>query len=240
MHSRCCWPPDSAAAGLRRDASRTSFHRPARVRHSSTRASVGLCAGRPVEPQPGQHVVGDRHRRERVRLLEHHADRRRASVSRWSGRRCRPGRQEHRAGQAGAGNQLVHPVEDPQERRLAAAGRPDQGGHRPAGMSRRPGRAPVGAEPRAHVDGVQPRGRQVGRGGDRIKVGDLVGLEWFGLCPGRASSYGTLLQALHGQDRGLLSQPERTGGAGGRRVNAERGGGERRRSGGAGGGAGAA
>ena len=34
MHSRCCWPPDSAPPGCR-SRSRTSFHSPALVRHSS-------------------------------------------------------------------------------------------------------------------------------------------------------------------------------------------------------------
>ena len=38
MHSRCCWPPDSAEPGCL-SRSRTSFHSPARVRDSSTSAS---------------------------------------------------------------------------------------------------------------------------------------------------------------------------------------------------------
>ena len=35
MHSRCCWPPDSAPPGWP-SRSWTSFHSPAAVRHSST------------------------------------------------------------------------------------------------------------------------------------------------------------------------------------------------------------
>ena len=43
--------------------------------------------------------------------------------------------EEHRAGQRRARHQLVHAVEDPQERRLAAAGRADQRGHPLASIS---------------------------------------------------------------------------------------------------------
>src|SRR5690606_17815154 len=81
------------------------------------------------QPQAGQHVVADRHGRERVRLLEHHAD---------------PAAQEHRvdravvdglaveqdpAGDARERRLLVHPVDAADECRLAAAGRADDGGH---------------------------------------------------------------------------------------------------------------
>ena len=51
MHSRCCWPPDSAPPGCRRRL-RTSFHSPARRRLDSTSASLsphldaGQLAGR--------------------------------------------------------------------------------------------------------------------------------------------------------------------------------------------------
>ncbi len=38
MHSRCCWPPESAIPGWL-SRSRTSSHRPPRSRHSLTRAS---------------------------------------------------------------------------------------------------------------------------------------------------------------------------------------------------------
>src|SRR5262249_18481805 len=82
----------------------------------------------PVDPRPEGDVVEDR-LRERVRLLEDHAD---ATA------------QHHRidvrtievvtvdgdaARDAGAGNAVVHPVETTQEGRLSAAGRADEGRH---------------------------------------------------------------------------------------------------------------
>ena len=71
-----------AAAGRRRgpmpglpSRSLTSSHRPAPRSDASTRSSqVGLRLAA-VEPQAGGDVVEDRHRRERVGLLEDHADR---------------------------------------------------------------------------------------------------------------------------------------------------------------------
>src|SRR5216684_7594574 len=80
-----------------------------------------------IEPDAERDVLVDRHRKRR-RLLEHHAD---------------PGAQqieielgvenvdlvEHQlAGGALPRVEIVHPVEDPQQSRLAAAGRPDEGG----------------------------------------------------------------------------------------------------------------
>ena len=74
MHRRCCCPPDSAEPGWS-SRSLTSSHSPPRRRQRSIRSARAdrddLHAG---ELQPGGHVVGDRHGRERVRLLEHHAD----------------------------------------------------------------------------------------------------------------------------------------------------------------------
>ena len=73
MHSRCCWPPESAKP----DSSSwclTSPQRPARVRASSTRSfCLGLLQLPAVDPRPVGDVVVDR-LGERVGLLEHHAD----------------------------------------------------------------------------------------------------------------------------------------------------------------------
>ena len=74
MHSRCCWPPDRSPPG-RPSRSLTSCHSPAFVRQlsiSSARPDRATLV--PVSLRPGQHVLGDRHGGERVRLLEDHAD----------------------------------------------------------------------------------------------------------------------------------------------------------------------
>ena len=105
----------------------TSFQRPARVRHSSTSASLSETL-RARELEPGEHVVADRHRRERVRLLEHHADARPHL-----GRAQLPAVDVDAveldpAGDLRARDHLVHPVQHAQERRLAAARRADERG----------------------------------------------------------------------------------------------------------------
>jgi hypothetical protein len=93
---------------------------------------VGLGLPQPlaVELLAGEHVVRDRHRRERVRALEHHAD----LAAHGDGIDPRSVQvdavDEDRALDVGAGDDLVHAVQRPQERRLPAAGRADQGGHR--------------------------------------------------------------------------------------------------------------
>ena len=72
MQSRCCWPPESSPPrALRRF--RTSFQSPAFVSISSTRPSASRAAD-PAEAEARKHVVVDRHRRERVGLLEDHPD----------------------------------------------------------------------------------------------------------------------------------------------------------------------
>ena len=73
MHRRCCWPPESAPPGAS-SRSFTSFHRPARVRQRSTSSSASCRHVDAGELQAGQHVLADGHGRERVGLLEHHAD----------------------------------------------------------------------------------------------------------------------------------------------------------------------
>src|SRR5215469_692029 len=89
---------------------------------------MGAAASQAVNARPIGDVVVDR-LRERVRLLEHHAD---------TGAQLYyvllPGLdvltvEADRAGDPGPGNGVVHPIETAQERRLAAAGRPDHGQH---------------------------------------------------------------------------------------------------------------
>ena len=139
MHRRCCWPPESASA---ESCSRsfTSSQRAAPRRLSST----ALVERRPARGQTVQaHAVGDvvvDRLGERVRLLEHHPDRppqrdhvdvRAVDVLAVD---------QHLAGDARAGNGVVHPVQRAQERALAAPGRSDERGHQ------------IGAELRGDVE----------------------------------------------------------------------------------------
>ena len=83
-----------------------------------------------VEPQPRRHVVVDRHRRERVGPLEHHAHHPAHRD------RVHPGPVQVGAVEGDvaldvrAGNHLVHPVQRPQHSGLAAAGGADERGDR--------------------------------------------------------------------------------------------------------------
>ena len=80
------------------------------------------------------------------------------------GRRCPPRRAGPRRPGSAAGHQLVHPVEDPQERRLAAAGRPDQGRDLAGGHGQRDVvEHLVVAEPCTDAVGDQRRGSPGGR-----------------------------------------------------------------------------
>jgi hypothetical protein len=82
-----------------------------------------------VEAHPGRDVVEDRHRRERVGALEDHADGP-ADVHRVHLGGVEVVVVEHDAAlDAAAGDDLVHAVQRPQEGRLAAAGRADEGRH---------------------------------------------------------------------------------------------------------------
>ena len=90
---------------------------------------LGLAAGHAVDAQAVGDVLEDR-LRERVRLLEHHADpAAQRAPRRRRARRCRLAVDQHRALDAGARDDVVHPVQRAQERALAAARRPDEGGH---------------------------------------------------------------------------------------------------------------
>ena len=72
MHSRCCWPPESPSA-LSCRRSFTSSHSAAPRRLRSTISSSVALVAHAVDAQAVDHVLVDR-LRERVRLLEHHAD----------------------------------------------------------------------------------------------------------------------------------------------------------------------
>ena len=126
MHRRCCWPPDSERP-LCLSLSFTSSHSAARVERVLDDVA-DLRALRAVELRPVGDVVEDR-LRERVRLLEHHPDAaphlggvdlRAVEVSR-RGTSTRPSTLR-------AGREVVHAVEAPQHRGLAAARRPDERG----------------------------------------------------------------------------------------------------------------
>src|SRR6266436_1834123 len=79
-----------------------------------------------VEPDAERDVLIDRHRKRR-RLLEHHADPRAQQIEIKLGIED-VGLVEHQlTGGALARIEIVHPVENPQPRRFATAGRPDEG-----------------------------------------------------------------------------------------------------------------
>ena len=134
----------TAAAAGRRTAPPPGALRAGRAPRSTGRPVRGSARPAPSlssqldagELEPGEHVVADASSR----------------GTGWaSGTPCRPAAarararvgvvdvlavEQHLAGERRARDQLVHPVEDAQERRLAAAGRPDQRRDLPAGMSR--------------------------------------------------------------------------------------------------------
>ena len=176
MHSRCCWPPDSAAARARRAGpGPRSRGRPC-SRHSSTSVvlvgAVGLGAGELQarrarcrgSTSPGTGWASGTPCRSA----------RRASVSLRSGVVDVLAVEQHLAGQRGAGHQLVHPVEDPQERRLAAARRADQRGDLAGAHGRaRPGRAPGGRRTRQLTSRASRVGESLGRDSRRSGIRDL-------------------------------------------------------------------
>ena len=80
-----------------------------------------------VEPDAEGDVLENRHR-ERRRLLEHHADLGAQQIEVLRRRQNIVVVEPHMAGGALVGVKVVHAVEDAQQRGLAAAGRPDEGG----------------------------------------------------------------------------------------------------------------
>ncbi|CAI7629210.1 unnamed protein product, partial [Penicillium discolor] len=80
-----------------------------------------------VELHPGEHVLLDRHRGERVRPLEHHADLATHEHRVDAGAVEVLAVEQHLALDAGAGDHLVHAVESAEEGGLAAARRADEG-----------------------------------------------------------------------------------------------------------------
>ena len=72
MHSRCCWPPESAPPGLVEPIA----HLPPQAGPLERLLDqcILVVATDVGQLQPGQHVVPDAHGRERVGLLEDHAD----------------------------------------------------------------------------------------------------------------------------------------------------------------------
>ena len=126
MQSRCCWPPDRQRP-LAASLSLTSSHSAARRSACSTRSSSSARGRLLVEPDAEGDVLVDRHRKRR-RLLEHHADARAQQVDVLAGVEEVLAVEQHLAGGALAGIEVVHAVEHAQQRRLAAARRADEGG----------------------------------------------------------------------------------------------------------------
>ena len=125
MHSRCCWPPDRPSADLWR-RSFTSSQRAALRRAFSTIAAQ-LSLRDAGDLGSVGHVVEDR-LRERVRLLEDHADAA-SHLGDVDGLVVEVHAVEaDLAADPRAADEVVHPVEATQHRRLAAARRPDQRG----------------------------------------------------------------------------------------------------------------
>ena len=127
MQSRCCWPPESPVPGSC-SRSLTSFQRPARLSELvHQRLEIGLVAGHAVDARPVGDVLEDR-LRERVGLLEDHADAR-AQLDHVDARVVDVLAVEpDLAGDATDRDRVVHPVDAAQEGRLAAARRADQRG----------------------------------------------------------------------------------------------------------------
>src|SRR6202161_3296566 len=80
-----------------------------------------------IKPDPERDVLIDRHRKRR-RFLEHHADPRAQEIEIELGIEDVGGIQHQLAGGALSRIEVVHPVENPQQGRLPAAGRTDEGG----------------------------------------------------------------------------------------------------------------
>ena len=128
MQSRCCWPPESASADSC-SRSFTSSQIAAALRLSSTRAwSADRSRARPLMRSPYA-TLSKIDFGKRVRLLEHHADPAPEPDDVAARGVDVVAVDEDLALDAGARDDVVHPVQRPQERALAAARRPDEGRH---------------------------------------------------------------------------------------------------------------
>jgi len=128
MQSRCCWPPERSSA----DRSRVLHLVPERgLLEAPLDDPAQLHAiAHAMHARPERHVVEDR-LRERVGLLEDHADAA-PQLDRVDRRVVdRDPIDQHASLDADAADVVVHPVEAAEERRLAAARRPDERRHPP-------------------------------------------------------------------------------------------------------------
>ena len=73
MHRRCCWPPDRPVPGLLEPVLHLVPQAGALQARAHDVIEIGAAAGQAVDARAVGDVVVDR-LRERVRLLEHHAD----------------------------------------------------------------------------------------------------------------------------------------------------------------------
>ena len=127
MHKRCCWPPERLKP-LAFSLSLTSLHSAARLqRRFDPRVHFRL-RQLFIKADAKGDVVIDRHRKRR-RLLEHHADPRTQKIEVEVGREDVLPIEHHLALGPLAGIKVVHAVQNPQKRRLAAARRADERRH---------------------------------------------------------------------------------------------------------------
>ena len=126
MQSRCCWPPERREAGGVQLVLDLVPQRAAAQRLLDAAVHLGL-GDLLIEADAEGDVLVDRHR-ERRRLLEHHADPRAQQIEVELGVEDVGLVQHQLPGGALARIEVVHPVEDAQQRRLAATGRADEGG----------------------------------------------------------------------------------------------------------------
>ena len=128
MHRRCCWPPRQRSARVLQPVLHFFPQAGALQRAVHDLVELDAVAREPVDARPVGHVLVDR-LRERIRLLEHHADARAQlhhvlllvvdvlAV------------EQDGSFDARARNRVVHAIEAAQERGLAAARRADHGQH---------------------------------------------------------------------------------------------------------------
>ena len=126
MHRRCCWPPESPTPGSLEAVLDLLPEAGAAQRRLDLLVQVAAAGA--GQAQAGGDVVEDRHRRERVGLLEDHADRAAHGDDVDRGVVEVDVVEQHLALGARAGDLLVHAVDAAHHRRLAAAGRADDRG----------------------------------------------------------------------------------------------------------------